>query len=104
MAKKTAHSIYLDYQNAIKQAERLEQAAKDLKKEASRLGDCRHDISAAWKGENASMYLRKVKTVETDVSKMEKNVTKAATAIRKIAAETYRAEKAALELAKVRKS
>ncbi len=101
---KTAYSIYLDYQNAIKQAERLEQAAKDLKREASKLSDCRRSISTSWKGDNASTYLRKVKTVESDISKKEKNITKAAAAIRKIATETYRAEKAALELAKIRKA
>ena len=99
---KTAHMIDLDYQKALRQADRLDEAVKDIKRERTKLKECRTRISSAWKGENATAYLKKVQIVENDLATMEKNIRDTAATIRKIAKTTYEAEKKALALAKAR--
>ena len=100
---KTAQMIDLDYQNALRQAARLEEAAKKVKKERSNLHDCGGSVASAWKGTNASAYVKKVRVVENDLSRIERNLKDAAETIRTIAKETYEAEQRALKLAKARK-
>ena len=100
---KTAHTIYLDYQKAMRQADRLEEAAKKIRNEKSSLHSCRGSISSAWKGDNASAFIRKVSVVENDLASIEKSIRNAAAVIRRIAKETYDAEQRALTMAKNRK-
>jgi len=100
---KTSYSIYLDYQKAIKQAERLEQAAKELSKEVAKMDDCYSSIQAAWKSDSASAYLAKVRKVREELNTVENNLSETAATIRKIAKNTYEAEKRALVIAQTRK-
>ena len=99
---KTEYSIYLDYQKAMRQADKLDEAARIIKSEKSSLHDCNGSISSAWKGENATTFIRKVAVVENDLESIEKSVRNAADVIRRIAKETYQAEQKALRLAKER--
>ena len=102
MAKKTALSIYLDYQKSIRQAELLEDAARTIKSEKTDLHSCRSSISSAWEGDNATIYLNKVKIVENDLDRLAKSLKNTANVIRKIAKQTYDAEQHALKLAEKR--
>ncbi len=99
---KTSYSIYLDYQKAIRQAERLEQAAKELQKEIARMDDCYSSIQASWKSNSANAYLAKLRKVRQEIDSVENNLTESAAAVRKIAKNTYEAEKRALLIAETR--
>lgn len=100
---KTSYSIYLDYQKAMNQADRLDDAARMISAEMKNLQNCKSKISSSWQGESATSYIRKVNVVEDDLTRMAKSIKKTADAIRKIARATYDAEQQALELAKERK-
>ena len=99
---KTAYSIYLDYQKAMKQADQLEGAAKIIRNERKNVQASQKSISAAWQGDNATKFIKKVNVVEEDLDSIAKNVQNAANVIRQIAKETYEAEQKALDLAKAR--
>lgn len=99
---KTSYSIYLDYRKAVSQAERLEKAAQELRKEYNRMEDCYTSVSGAWKGDNANAYLAKIRKLQQEINRVEENITQAAIAVRRIARVTYDAEQRALELAKER--
>ncbi len=96
---KTMYTINLNYQKTLQQVNRLEEAASSISKEIKELQAIRNRINAAWTGENASNYLRKILKIESDLSKLQKRVNNAADAVRKAAKETYDAEKAAVEIA-----
>ena len=101
MASKS-RTIDLDYKKAMNQAEELEEAASKLAQEAAKLRDHRSQVSAAWRGESATAYLKKVRSIEAELQQSAKQIRKCASTIRAIAKTTYAAEKTAEEIARTR--
>lgn len=97
------YAIEINYSKAKRQAEELEAAAKRLKTLAeSGLEASCGTIAANWQGDNADKYIRKVRKVQGDIKTVSQSLQNTADAIRKIAAATYRADMAALAIAKKR--
>ena len=99
---KTAFSIYMDYKNAMQQAEALDRAAADIRSELSSLHEAKEDIRSSWSGEPAEEYIRRISVTESDLRKLAESVSKAAGTTRRIAIITYEAEQRAIELASAR--
>lgn len=91
MAKSIA-SITLNYNKAQTQAKNLESIASQVQNNISKLENCKSNIATAWKGNNASTYLRKVEVVINNLEKIEKNINKIATTVRTNSKRTYNAE------------
>ena len=101
---KSAFEIRMDYDRAVRQANSLEEIARDLRNTANRdLQDCVSQISYNWTGTNSSAYVRKCGILKSNILKTSENLDKTADTIRKIAKNTYNAEMNALRLAKLRK-
>lgn len=97
------YAIEINYSKAKRQAEELEAEAKRLKLLAeSGIEDSCGTIAANWLGDNADKYIRKVRQVQCDIKAASQSLQDTAGAIRKIAAATYRADMAALAIAKKR--
>ena len=101
---KSAYEIRMDYNDAIRQADSLNQVARELQKLANRsLQDCVSDISHNWTGSNSVAYVRKCNLLKSNVLKTSDNLNRTADTIRRIAKNTYDAEMRALRLAQLRK-
>lgn len=101
---KSALEIQMDYNNAVRQANSLEETADRLKRIANKeFQDCISDISRNWTGENASAYLRKCNALKQDIGATADKLERTARSIKKMAKNTYDAEMKALRLAMVRK-
>ena len=98
---KTRYSLYMDFVKAYNQAERLEELAAELRQLKDReYSDCMRQITAAWKSENATAFLRKADRVGDRIAVTAEQLRKTAEIIRRIAKRTYDTEMAALERAK----
>lgn len=101
---KSAYEIRMDYNDAIRQADSLDQVAREMQKLANRnLQDCVSDISHSWTGNNSAAYIRKCNILKSNVLKTSDNLNRTADTIRRIAKNTYDAEMRALRLAMLRK-
>ena len=101
---KSAFEIRMDYENAIRQANSLDQIARDLKNTANKdLQDCVSEISRNWTGSNSNAYIRKCDILKSNIVRTAENLSKTADIIRKIAKNTYDAEMNALRLAELRR-
>ena len=97
------YQITLDYNNAVTQAENLEQVAKNIEKMINNeFSPCMNDISRNWTGDNANAYIAKGNKLKNEMQNSADELRKAAKTIRQIAGNTYRAEKAAYDVAKKR--
>lgn len=99
---KTMYSISLNYNKAQQQAKNLDSIASQLRGSASKLQGCKGNISSAWKGENATAYLKKLEMVANNLDKIEKNINKIASTVRANSKRIYDAEVNALNIAKKR--
>ena len=100
---KSAYTIKLDYKNALKQEESLEESARDIEKiSKTDLMGCMNRISKEWKGEASDAYRSKGQKSAENLLAIAKNLRKTATTIREIAQRTYDAEMRALALAQKR--
>lgn len=100
---KTAYSIKMDYNNAIKQAEKLEKLARDLKQIAqTQLQECLSNVDRSWKSTSSVKYINKGKKLREEILSRAKNLEKTAETIRTIAKNVYDAEMRSLEIAKRR--
>ena len=98
----TEYQININFKEAMRKADRLEEIADNIKNMAdSDLEREMNAIRANWKGENAENYLRKTDTVRGKMRKTADNLKKIARTIRTIATNTYNAEMRALEIARV---
>lgn len=98
---KSAFEIKMDYQRALNQAKELDEIARDLRRTANdNLQDCVSDISHNWTGENSKAYISKCNKLKSDINSTAKKIEKTADTIRTVALVTYRAEMAALALAR----
>lgn len=101
MASKS--EIQFNFQQALKRAEELEEIAEELKRLADReLEDSFDSLSAAWKGEAASAYLRKGSRLKEKILRSAKDLKSTAAVIRRTAKRIYDAEMYAYRLAKER--
>ena len=100
---KTEYQIKMDYNHAIKEADKLERIAKKMDHLMQKdLKNCMARIAADWKGEASTKYRNKSNRVINNVETLSKELKNTAQTVRTIAKNTYQAEKHALELAKKR--
>ena len=95
--------IMLDFNRARAQADKLDQAAASIRKEAQHFGTCRAEVAAAWTGDNAARFTNKMGMVSEDLEKIARNLERTADVIRKNAKTIYDAEMEAKRLATIRK-
>ena len=85
---KTMHTIEMEFQNARRQADELEQISKSLSMLAdSSFQSCLAGIAAAWKGENAAAFCKKGNLVGNNVKNTAqdlKHVARPSVRLRKI--------------------
>lgn len=101
---KTKHSIRMDFNKANRQRDKLRETARDIERYAGEeMENCLSRISQSWQGDNANAYIAKGRAVAANLRAIARDLRKTADTIDMIAANTYQAEKRALELAEQRK-
>ena len=100
---KTMASIAIDFNKSQNHAKELENIANKLAKQRASLVSEKQRISANWKGNNANAFIKKLSVMERDIQNAEKSLKNTAKSIRTHSGNIYRAEKRAIDLAKVRK-
>lgn len=99
---KSLFTINFEYQYTIRQAETLENIARQLDGCHKRYAACDSRIAAAWKGENSSFYRSKLSVAENNTEKMRAYIMELAQTIRRIAKRTYDTEMKNLEISRQR--
>ena len=95
--------IYMNYKQAVQQADRLQDQAEQLRRIAdNRMGDLMQRVNANWRGESADAYLAKCTAMQEKVDRTARSLTNTANALRRAAQRTYNAELRALEIARQR--
>lgn len=96
-------TINFNFKKARQQADQLDDIARRLTRmSASEYAGAMQNISANWKGENASAYLAKGAKLQGDMEDTAKSLHNVASDIRTIAKRIYDAEMAALAIAEAR--
>jgi len=96
----TRQSIEFDFKKALAQADRIDGVADKLSNLSGRqFGATMQNLSANWKGENASSYLNKGVRLQNKMDGTVNELRNIAEDIRRIARTLYDAEMAALEIA-----
>lgn len=99
----TRAKIEMDFKRAMQQADRIDAIAGNLKELSnSRFESSLQNLSAAWKGENASLYIRKGNGLQGKINRTAGELHAVASDIRTIARRLYNAEMAALAIASSR--
>lgn len=100
---RTLNSIEMDFANAKRQADHLEQTAREMEKLLDGPFDsCMDTVSRNWKGENAAAYIGKGKIVRENIAHLARKIRDAAGVIRQIAQRTYETEMKAYRIAQMR--
>lgn len=99
---KTRFSIIMDYQNAMRQADRISDAADKLAARENEIQQYINTIRISWIGENASDYLRKLEKSKNNLTKLKANLKNISDVTRRIARRTYDTEMATLEISQRR--
>lgn len=96
-------TIEFNFKTALKQADKIDEIANNLSMlSRTDFGNALQNLSAGWKGENASMYLSKGSTLQGKMNGTSGSLRAVATDIRTIAKRIYDAEMAALRIAEGR--
>lgn len=96
-------TIKMNYREALRQAERLDQAADIMEKQGiSRMEEVIADIGGLWTGENSELFRSRCGSLQESVAKTVKKTRQSAETIRRIARNTYEAEMRNYEIAKKR--
>ncbi len=99
---KERHEIQLDYDEAKRRADELDELADRVKRIAAREMEAVMDGTAAgWKGKNGTLYNRKNRKFQEEVESLEKKFRRMANTIRFIARTTYDAEMEAVRIAEM---
>lgn len=99
----TLFSIQMDFNRAKAQASQLETIADSIEKLASNnMEECMAGVSSNWKGESADLYIQKGRQLEREMKDSAKELKRIAQTVRKIAQNTYNAEKKAILAARNR--
>ena len=97
---RTQHEIYMDFNRAYNQAQRLRRIAASVANLANdEVGGTLRQISQNWTGENASAFLGKGETLKGKINKTSADLYRVAQAIITIATRTRDAELAAIQTA-----
>lgn len=100
----TRASIEMDFGQAMKQAEKIDGIAERLSRLSSdRFGTTLQNMTAGWKGENASAYYGKGTALQSKMNASVSDLRNSAEAIRRAARRIYDAEMAALDIANSRR-
>lgn len=103
MAQLSEVTIQMNFSNAMRQAQALENLASELNRlSGQELSSSLSSIAGAWKGDSASLFLQKGDRLAGQISGSATALYNAARDIRSIARRTYNAEMRALELARLR--
>ncbi len=101
----TEREIKLNYQQAIKQARKLEEIAGKLENLSSnKLSNTVGTLKQAWQSDSSPQYYNKVDKVQGDINTTAKQVRKIANSIRTTADAVRNSEMKAIEIAKTRSS
>ena len=96
--KAKAH-IEIDFQLAIRQAERLEEIASKLISISGNMLQITDTFFASWSGENARIYIQKHTQVREEMKRASEELREVACNIRCLAKRVYDAEMRAYEIA-----
>ena len=100
---KTKAEIFLEYETAILQADRLAEEAGAMKAEVSaRAEEILTSLAGSWKGEAADVFYGKCGLLMEKAGQIGNSLNEAADAVRTIARNIYNAEMRALEIALTR--
>lgn len=100
---KTMDMIEMDFKNANRQADELEQIAQSLHTlSQDSFQPCLAAVAASWKGENASVFYKKGTAASDGLLVSAADLKQIAAAIRQMAQNTYDAEKRSCEIAQER--
>lgn len=102
---KCSSEIRFDFQNAMQQAQKLDELANDIdRRVANKLDETVQSVHAAWKGDSATLYIGKTQELRRQVQQTARTLRDTAEDIRRIARRIYEAEVRALEIAQSRNS
>lgn len=97
------HEIEMNFEAAKRQADKLDNIADELDRlSKNRFNDTLQSVSAAWKGESATLYVNKGVKLQGDITQNAVDFRSIAQEIRAIAQRIYEAEMANYERAKRR--
>lgn len=100
---KTMYAIEMDFANASRQADELDQIAQSINNLVNnQFQSCLRGVASDWKGENAAAFCRKGNILGENIQKSVSDLKKTAATIRTIARNTYQAEKRNFEIAQTR--
>ncbi len=92
--------IKMDFREAKKQADELDEIAENLRNVANRdLEQAMSVLNSGWKGNNATLYLEKVNRVKEETNREVKDLQNIASDIRRTARIIYEAEMEAWRIA-----
>lgn len=101
----TRYSIQMDFNKASRQADKLDEIANSMDREASRgLADILNVLGNDWRGENADKYIRKGFTLKEDMDSTAKSLHQTAATIRYAAKRIFDAEMENLRIAEERRA
>lgn len=90
---KSKHEIKMDYEKAKQQADKLDEAARELDKlQSQNFNNTLQQISVNWKGIPASAYLQQGRKLQGNIKTTASELRNIASAIRTIARRIYEAE------------
>ena len=93
-------TIKFNFVQAKLQAQRLENIASEMRNMANQnFESAISQLSGGWKGESATLYIRKAENVRNDILKTARDLDAVAGSIRKVAQKVYNAEMEAKRLA-----
>lgn len=99
----TKREILLNYNQAVRQATKLDQAANRLERlAADQLGSAVGTLRIAWQSDSSSQYYGKVGKVQGDIKTTAAKMRKIANSIRVTAGAVKQADLRALEIAQAR--
>ena len=97
------HEIEMDFRRAKEQAQKLEEAANALNTlSKNKFNGTLQLIANSWKGDSASLYLKKGTTLQNEMTGTANELKSIASDIREIARRIYEAEMRNLERARHR--
>ena len=100
----TRETIEFDFRKALGQADKIDTIADRLGRlSVTEFENTMQNLSAGWKGDNASIYLSKGNRLQEKMNGTVKELYSVASDIREIAKRVYDAEMAALAIASERK-
>ncbi|MDO5415632.1 MAG: WXG100 family type VII secretion target [Lachnospiraceae bacterium] len=101
----TRSEIRFNFRQALAQADELDGVAERLERLSGKtMESSMQTLASAWKGQNATAFLRKEDILKGDVKKTAMEIHDIADDIRRIARRIYNAEMAALQIASRRES